>query len=86
MISGGSLMSTLGELQELKKKLENLSRERAKVQGMREQLLSQLRDMGIASYEAGRVREAELKVEQAEAERKARALLDELKETYKEFL
>jgi hypothetical protein len=79
-------MNTLDELQEMKKKLENLSRERAKVQGMREQLLSQLKDMGIDSYEAGRVREAELKVEQAEAERKARALLDELKETYKEFL
>lgn len=79
-------MTILAELEQMKTKLEALEREKMKVEGSRDQLLRQLNDMGITSYEEGRVREADLKAQKAAAEEKAAELLAKFREDYAAFL
>lgn len=79
-------MSIVAELESLKKKLETLSAARQKELGRYEQLLEQLKGMGIESYEAGRLREAELEAELEANEAKARELIDRVTEEFGEYL
>ena len=79
-------MSIVAELEALKKKLETLSAARQKELGRYEQLLEQLKGMGIESYEAGRQREAELEEELRANEAKARELIDKVTEEFGEYL
>ena len=74
------------ELQELRQQLENLSREKTKVEGRYEQLMDQLKAMGISSLEEGKARLEELAEQQRQAEEEARALVDKFKQDYKDFL
>jgi len=74
------------ELEEMKKKLENLEREKIKVETRREQLLEQLKALDINSLEEGRVKLAEMLVEQEAAEIEAVELLKKFKTDYVEFI
>ena len=79
-------MDTLKELETTKKKLETLKTERAKVEGMRDQILSQLQAEGINSLEEGRVKLADLKASVAQVKSEAEQLLADFREKYKLFL
>lgn len=79
-------MDILKELETTKKKLETLKTERAKVEGMRDQILSQLQAEGINSLEEGQVRLADLKASVAQVKSEAEQLLADFREKYKLFL
>ena len=79
-------MDILKELETTKKKLETLKTERAKVEGMRDQILSQLQAEGINSLEEGRVKLADLKASVAQVKSEAEQLLADFREKYKLFL
>ncbi len=79
-------MDILKELETTKKKLETLKNERAKVEGMRDQILSQLQAEGINSLEEGQVKLSELKSSVAQVKSEAEQLLADFREKYKLFL
>lgn len=79
-------MDILKELETTKKKLETLKNERAKVEGMRDQILSQLKAEGINSLEEGQVKLSELKASVAQIKSEAEQLLTDFREKYKLFL
>lgn len=79
-------MDILKELEVTKKKLENLKNERAKVEGMRDQILSQLKAEGINSLEEGQTKLGELKSNVAQVKAEATQLLADFQEKYKLFL
>ena len=79
-------MDILKELETTKKKLETLKNDRAKVEGMRDQILSQLQAEGINSLEEGRVKLADLKASVAQVKSEAEQLLADFREKYKLFL
>ena len=79
-------MDILKELETTKKKLETLKTERAKVEGMRDQILSQLQAEGINSLEEGQVKLADLKASVAQVKSEAEQLLAGFREKYKLFL
>ena len=79
-------MDILKELETTKKKLETLKTERAKVEGMRDQILSQLQAEGINSLEEGQVKLSELKASVAQVKSEAEQLLADFREKYKLFL
>lgn len=79
-------MDILKELETTKKKLETLKTERAKVEGMRDQILSQLKAEGINSLEEGQVKLADLKASVAQVKSEAEQLLADFREKYKLFL
>ena len=79
-------MDILKELETTKKKLETLKTERAKVEGMRDQILSQLKAEGINSLEEGQVKLSELKASVAQVKSEAEQLLADFREKYKLFL
>lgn len=79
-------MDILKELETTKKKLETLKTERAKVEGMRDQILSQLQAEGISSLEEGQVKLADLKASVAQVKSEAEQLLADFREKYKLFL
>ena len=79
-------MDILKELETTKKKLETLKTERAKVEGMRDQILSQLQAEGINSLEEGQVKLSELKASVAQVKSEAEQLLTDFREKYKLFL
>lgn len=79
-------MDILKELETTKKKLETLKTERAKVEGMRDQILSQLQAEGINSLEEGQVKLADLKASVAQVKSEAEQLLADFREKYKLFL
>ena len=79
-------MDILKELETTKKKLETLKTERAKVEGMRDQILSQLKAEGINSLEEGQVKLSELKASVAQIKSEAEQLLTDFREKYKLFL
>ena len=79
-------MDTLKELEKAKKKLETLKNERAKVEGMRDQILSQLKEEGISSLEEGQAKLSELKLNVEQVKAEATQLLSDFQEKYKLFL
>ena len=79
-------MDILKELEGTKKKLEALKTERAKVEGMRDQILSQLKAEGINSLEEGQIKLGELKTSVAQVKAEAEQLLTSFQEKYKLFL
>ena len=79
-------MDILKELETTKKKLETLKTERAKVEGMRDQILSQLQTEGINSLEEGQVKLSDLKASVAQVKAEAEQLLADFREKYKLFL
>ena len=79
-------MDILKELEKTKKKLEVLKNERAKVEGMRDQILSQLKAEGINSLEEGQIKLGELKSNVAQVKAEAVQLLADFQEKYKLFL
>ena len=79
-------MDILKELETTKKKLETLKTERAKVEGMRDQILSQLKAEGINSLEEGQVKLSDLKESVAQVKSEAEQLLADFREKYKLFL
>ena len=79
-------MDILKELETTKKKLETLKNDRAKVEGMRDQILSQLQAEGINSLEEGQVKLADLKASVAQVKSEAEQLLADFREKYKLFL
>ena len=79
-------MDILKELEGTKKKLEALKTERAKVEGMRDQILSQLKTEGINSLEEGKVKLSDLKESVAQVKAEAEQLLADFREKYKLFL
>lgn len=79
-------MDILKELETAKKKLEELSRERLKVEGMHSQLLEQLKAQGINSLEEGKAEVQRLKTEREQKEVEAVELLAQFKEKFKLFL
>lgn len=79
-------MDILKELETTKKKLETLKNERAKVEGMRDQILSQLQAEGINSLEDGQTKLGELKASVAQVKSEAEQLLADFREKYKLFL
>ena len=79
-------MDILKELETTKKKLETLKTERAKVEGMRDQILSQLQAEGINSLEEGQVKLSELKASVTQVKSEAEQLLADFREKYKLFL
>lgn len=79
-------MDILKELETTKKKLETLKNERAKVEGMRDQILSQLQAEGINSLEEGQIKLGELKASVAQVKSEAEQLLADFREKYKLFL
>lgn len=79
-------MDILKELETTKKKLETLKTERAKVEGMRDQILSQLQAEGINSLEEGQIKLGELKASVAQVKSEAEQLLADFREKYKLFL
>ena len=79
-------MDILKELETTKKKLETLKNERAKVEGMRDQILSQLQAEGINSLKEGQVKLSELKSSVAQVKSEAEQLLADFREKYKLFL
>ena len=79
-------MDILKELETTKKKLETLKTERAKVEGMRDQILSQLKAEGINSLEEGQVKLSDLKASVAQVKAEAEQLLADFREKYKLFL
>ena len=79
-------MDILKELETTKKKLETLKTERAKVEGMRDQILSQLKAEGINSLEEGQVKLSDLKASVAKVKSEAEQLLADFREKYKLFL
>lgn len=79
-------MDILKELETTKKKLETLKNERAKVEGMRDQILSQLQAEGINSLKEGQIKLGELKASVAQVKSEAEQLLADFREKYKLFL
>ena len=79
-------MDILKELEKTKKKLEVLKNERAKVEGMRDQILSQLKTEGINSLEEGQTKLGELKESVAQVKAEATQLFTDFQEKYKLFL
>ena len=79
-------MDILKELETTKKKLDTLKNERAKVEGMRDQILSQLQAEGINSLEEGQAKLSELKASVAQVKSEAEQLLADFREKYKLFL
>lgn len=79
-------MDILKELETTKKKLETLKNDRAKVEGMRDQILSQLQAEGINSLEEGQIKLGELKASVAQVKSEAEQLLADFREKYKLFL
>lgn len=79
-------MDILKELEKTKKKLETLKNERAKVEGMRDQILSQLKEEGINSLEEGQKKLGELKASVEQVKTEATQLLSDFQEKYKLFL
>lgn len=79
-------MDILKELETTKKKLETLKNDRAKVEGMRDQILSQLQAEGINSLEEGQTKLGELKASVAQVKSEAEQLLADFREKYKLFL
>ena len=79
-------MDILKELETTKKKLETLKTERAKVEGMRDQILSQLQAEGINSLKEGQIKLGELKASVAQVKSEAEQLLADFREKYKLFL
>ena len=79
-------MDILKELETTKKKLETLKNERAKVEGMRDQILSQLQAEGINSLKEGQIKLGELKANVAQVKSEAEQLLADFREKYKLFL
>lgn len=80
------MSNTLKELEELKRKLEALERERMKVEGMQAQLLEQLKAHGLDSYEAAITEHARLVEARAADEAKAAVIVQETKAKYELFL
>ena len=76
----------LKELETAKKKLQELERERNKVEGMHAQLLDQLKSKGFNTLEEGKAEVVRLTELRAQQEQEAEALLAEFKEKYKLFL
>ena len=76
----------LKELETAKKKLQELERERNKVEGMHAQLLDQLKVKGFNTLEEGKAEMVRLTELRAQQEQEAEALLAEFKEKYKLFL
>lgn len=80
------MSDVLKRLEGLKKKLEDLEKEKIKIESRSEQLLEQLKAMGINSLEEGRQQEQDLMKVIAEAEAEAERLISEFEEKYKEWL
>ena len=76
----------LKELETAKKKLQELERERNKVEGMHAQLLDQLKAKGFNTLEEGKAEVVRLTELRAQQEQEAVVLLAEFKEKYKLFL
>lgn len=74
------------ELENWKRKLEQLENERAKEAGKLEQLMKQLSALGISSLEEGRRVEAERVAQHEKNVVAARELLAALKEKYREYI
>lgn len=73
------------ELEKRKTKMINLRNERIKVEGMHEQVLTQLKEEGINSLEEGRVRVQAIEEQNLQVVTEAEALLKEFDEKYKLF-
>ena len=79
-------MDTMKELELMKKKLTDLGHERSKIEGMRDQLLEQLKAEGINSLEEGQAKVTELKKKTEQVKEEANQLLSDFREKYKLFL
>lgn len=80
-------MSTIKQqLESLKTKLETLEKARQKELGRQEQLMSQLREFGVDSYEAGRKLEAEMRAKQEADEAAAEILIKEIETEFADFI
>lgn len=73
------------ELEKRKTKMINLRNERIKVEGMHEQVLSQLREEGVNTLEEGKLRVQAIEEQNLQVVAEAEALLKEFDEKYKLF-
>lgn len=79
-------MTIIEQLEEKKKQLQNLEKERMRVEGKQSQLMEQLKAEGCNSYEEGIAERDRLLEEERAATEEATRLLAELNEKYAAFL
>lgn len=79
-------MDIIKELEDRKKKLTDLDKERTKVETLYEQVMSQLAAQGFDSIEAAEAEVDKRKKAKAESEAEAVKLITEFDEKYKDFL
>lgn len=79
-------MDILEKLEDRKKKLTALDKERTRVETIYEQQMGQLKAMGLNSLEEAREELERRKIQLAEAQVKAEQLVADFDEKYKEFI
>lgn len=79
-------MGILEKLEDRKKKLTALDKERTRVETIYEQQMGQLKAMGLNSLEEAREELEKRKTQLAEAQEKAEQLIADFDEKYKEFI
>jgi len=79
-------MDILEKLEDRKKKLTALDKERTRVETIYEQQMGQLKAMGLNSLEEAREELEKRKIQLEEAQVKAEQLVADFDEKYKEFI
>lgn len=79
-------MSSIDELKQWEEDLQELSTEKAKLEGKYEQSMADLKKLGYSSIEEAKTAYDQLLAEKKEAETEAESLLKSLKEKYKDFI
>lgn len=79
-------MDTVKKIEDRIKKLEDLNKERIKVETLLEQAMQQLKTMGLNSLEEAQIELQRLIQEKEKAEAEAERLIAEFDEKYKAFI
>lgn len=79
-------MDTVKKIEDRIKKLEDLNKERIKVETLLEQAMQQLKTMGLNSLEEAQAELQRLIQEKEKAEAEAERLITEFDEKYKAFI